>query len=377
MGIVVTGIGAVSACGIGADALWDGVAGGQSLARPVERLARDGEPAPEAFEVQGFDPGAILGAKGLRLLDRSTLLTLVATRLALQDAGLLDLMPGWESTRPPGLVVGTSFGSIASIASYIGERIAKGPAALNPSLFPNTVINSPASQAAIRFGFTTLCTTLTTGWASGAAAIGYAADALRRGRVDIVLAGGVDELTADSLAVYRDMGLAPGFGMGEGACLLVLERESEALRRGARPLARLAGRGSGFGKAGDMRGLGRAVAEAFAMAAMPQAASNVPASSPLAPRVDLLVSGACGLAEFDAAEAAVLAGACRSACILKPKVVLGEADGAGGALGAAIAAMAIARRQAPGYDSEVRSALVSAPSYTGHAAALVFERFDA
>lgn len=383
MDVVVTGIGSVSACGIGAAALWDGILAGKPLAAEVPRLARDGEAPPLACEVPGFDPAAMLGPRGLRLLDRATLLTLVATHLALEDAGLLPHAPAWSGMRAPGLVVGTSFGSVASISSYIGERLARGPTALNPSLFPNTVVNSPASQAAIRFGFTTLCTTLSTGWASGAEAIGYAADALRRGRAERILAGGVEELTAENLAVYRDLGLLPGLTLAEGACLLVLERADAAAKRGARPLARLTGRGTGFAPLAH-GGLPGAIAEALAPRMRRQPLGpEAPATSrhpeggnPGARHPEL------GLPEAGMALDLLVAGHPKSAILpgvysrhaLFPGAILGEADGAGGALGAAIAVMALARGQVPGYNSEVGSALVTASSYSGHAAALVFER---
>jgi len=338
--VVVTGLGVVSPAGVGCEA-----------------LRGPGPRAGEGPASTPFDAAAILGPKGLRLLDRATLMTMVAGHLALEQAGLLDRAPAWAGMRAPGIVLGTSFGSLASITGYVKTRLAQGAAALNPSLFPNTVINSPASQCAIRFGLRTLCTTLAAGWASGAEAISYAADALRRGRADIVLAGGVEEASADNLLVYADLGLDPPAGFGEGAALLVLERETAALERGAAPLAELAGCGSGFAGDGPLSAaLARAVAEVGL------------------PSVDLLITGGNGSPDLDDAEHEVFAGCAAPRVALKER--LGECDGAGAALAAAFGVLACSRRAASGYDTEVEAALVSAPSYTGHAAALGFKRWD-
>ncbi len=353
--IVVTGVGAVSPSGVGTAPAHASLARNPSSAQAPPAATG----ATQDKRISEFDPASILGPKGLRLLDRATLLALVAGHLALRDAGLLEQAPDWAGGRAPGLVLGTSFGSLASITGYVKTRLAHGAAALNPSLFPNTVVNSPASQAAIRFGLRALCTTIATGWASGAEAIGYACDALRRGRADIILAGGAEELAPDNLAIYQDLGIAPATGFGEGACLLVLEREDDAARRGARVLARIAGRGSGFDPDGTGRGMERAIAETFSGKDWP---------------IDLIISGANGIPALDLAEDAALATYHGPRIRLKDRI--GECDGAGGALAAAFGVRACSGGLAPGYNSEVGSALVCAPSYTGHAAALWLKRGD-
>lgn len=310
----------------------------------------------------------------MRLLDRATRLALVAAHLALEDAGIQEAHGGSEggaraapgrAGTAPGIVMGTSFGSLSSITGFIRERRANGPGGLNPSLFPNTVINSPASQVAIRFGLRTICTTVTAGWASGLAAIGYGMEALERGRADVVLVGGCEELAPENLKVYGDLGLLapdgpcrPGSGrgtvLGEGACFLVLERAEAASARGARVFAHLTGKGSGFSLDGGPGGLMRAIAQAGGLHGS-----------------DLVVRGANGVLELDQAEAAALEEFVGLG--ISPKARLGETDGAGGALAAALAVLACSGREWPGYDGPVGSAVVLAPSYSGHAAALRVE----
>jgi 3-oxoacyl-[acyl-carrier-protein] synthase II len=299
-----------------------------------------------------FDTASILGAKGLRLLDRATLMTMLAAHKTLQDGGLLDHAPAWTGLRPPGLVLGTSFGSLPSISGYIRDRLEKGPAVLNPSLFPNTVVNSPASQTAIRFGLSTLCSTISAGWASGAEAIGYAADALRHGRADSVLAGGMEEFGPDNVALCRDLGLPPAVPLRDACVLLLLERADDAKARGARILAQLAGRGTGFDLSGNGRGMRMAVREA---------------SKVLDEGFQVLVAGGCGLETVDRMQQDVFETCERR---LPPPPEYGLMDGARGAYLAASAVLACA-----GYNGSVQSALAAAPSYTGHAAALAFKRY--
>jgi len=324
----------------------------------------------EPFRLNGgtFEAASVLGAKGLRLLDRATLLTMIATHKTLLYAGLLDEAPAWSGRRAPGLVLGTSFGSLSSIAGFIRDRLEKGQAALNPSVFSNTVVNSPASQTAIRFGLSTLCSTISAGWASGAEAIAYGADALRRGRADLVIAGGMEEFAGDNLAVYRDLGLEPSVPPRDTCVLLLLERESDARARGGEILAELAGRGTGFDPRGDGTGLRRAVLEACEHLAIP-GQGTADETWPF----ELLVAGECGIAAVDDAQEAVFGSF--SGPRLPPHPAHGLMDGARGAFLAAIAAFACAGELASGYNGSARSALVAAPSYTGHASALALKRY--
>ena len=383
MRIVITGTGAVSACGTGAGAIFDALVPENALAIGIREHQHGSSVGPEVQSggrsselgyPAPFDPAAILGPRGLRLLDRATRLALSGAKLALADSGLDGAT---TLARPPGIVLGTSFGSLSSIAGFIADRLASGPSGLNPSHFPNTVINSPASHAAIRFGLSTLSSTIAAGWASGAAAIGYAADLLKQGRADAILAGGVEELTEQSRALYFESGLlapagewhpASGAGtvLGEGAGLLVLEPADAAAARGGRVLAYLTGHGLGFEPSGGPGAVRRAVREAL-VRHDPAFADEEPERWPF----DAIVSGACGVRTVDEAESAAMAGF--SGPILRPKAVLGEADGAGGALAAALAALICERGELPG-GGPVRTVLVSAPSYTGHAAALILRR---
>src|SRR5947208_1258828 len=125
--------------------------------------------------------------------------------------------------------------------------------------FANTVINAPAGQAAIWHGLRGVNATVAAGAASGLLAVAHAADLIRAGRATTVLAGGVEELSFESVCGFRRAGLLcdgdrprpfdagrSGFALGEGAAVLVLEDSEAAAARGARVLGRIAGHGARF-----------------------------------------------------------------------------------------------------------------------------------
>jgi 3-oxoacyl-[acyl-carrier-protein] synthase II len=134
---------------------------------------------------------------------------------------------------------------------------------VNPSHFPNTVINSPASRVSIRFQIKGFNTTISTGFCASLDAICYASDFIRLGRAVTVLAGGVEELCEETFLGFHRLGYlsgsdgsAPiccpfdsrrnGIIFSEGAGILVLEDSAHALRRGAEILAAVRGYGNSF-----------------------------------------------------------------------------------------------------------------------------------
>jgi 3-oxoacyl-[acyl-carrier-protein] synthase II len=139
---------------------------------------------------------------------------------------------------------------------------------VNPSHFPNTVINSPASQVSIRFKIKGFNTTISTGFCASLDSVSYAADFIRLNRADVVLAGGVEELCEETFLLFHHLGYLSGLDgtepccrpfdarrngiiLSEGAAVLVLESEEHALNRGAAILARVLGYGNAFDPAAD------------------------------------------------------------------------------------------------------------------------------
>ncbi len=264
-GIAVTGIGVCSPLGTGRDAYWEALLRGESAFLPITLFDTSPFRACIAGEVRNFDPEMLLGKKGLRDLDRSTRLICCAAKLALDDA---KLAISGENTGSMGVSLGTTFGSLHSISQFDRSGLLEGPRAVNPSHFPNTVINSPASQVSIRFKIKGFNTTISTGFCAALDAVSYAADFIRIGRADAVLSGGVEELCEETFRLFHDLGYLSGCDgsqplccpfdarrngtiLSEGAAVLVLENEEHALSRGAMILARILGYGNAFDHRAD------------------------------------------------------------------------------------------------------------------------------
>src|SRR4030095_16240948 len=238
-----------------------------------------------------FSPAPFIGTKGVRHHDRTALLLACAAKLALEDAGIPGTEPRVRDDQS-GIAVGSTYGSIGSIAAFDLEALREGPSYVNPMEFPNTVLNAPASRVSILLGVTGPNATISTGETSALEALGYATDFLRLGRAGAMLAGGAFGLGED---VYRGFGgtgalsgtrggeelCAPfdrrrnGLVLGEGSCLLFLEPLPRARARGARIYGEITGYGNGFRPRGaDPIANGRRVIRA-ALAGLPRVPSCV------------------------------------------------------------------------------------------------------
>lgn len=259
--VVITGVGVIASNGIGREAFSGALFKGVSGIKPVSLFDTAPFKAKAAGEISAFAAEEFLGAKGLRTLDRSTKLAACAAKLALDDAGLAV---SEENSRLTGVAMGTTLGSLRSISDFDREAMLEGPHYVNPALFPNTVINSPASQVSIKLNIKGFNTTISTGFCAGIDSVGYALDFLRLGRVKAVLAGAVEELCLQTFLGFYKSGCLAGSGsgqlelscpfdkrrngviFGEGASLLVLEDLEYALSRQARIYAELRAFGSSF-----------------------------------------------------------------------------------------------------------------------------------
>ena len=259
-GIVITGIGVLSAIAIGKDAYWEGLFQGTSGFRTITLFDTSNFRVNIAGEIADFDPLPFLGKKGLRDLDRSTRLLSSAAKLAIDDSKI-EITE--HNTHAMGVSVGTTFGSLHSISQFDRSGLIEGPRFVNPSHFPNTVINSPASHVSIRFKIKGFNTTISTGFCASLDAVSYAADFIRLNRADVVFAGGVEELCEETFMGFHALGClsgtdgsAPiccpfdarrnGIILSEGAGVLVLEDEGHAMNRGASILATILGYGNAF-----------------------------------------------------------------------------------------------------------------------------------
>ena len=257
--VVITGIGVIVSNGIGRDRFFESIFSGYSGIKPISLFDTSPYKVKTAGESADFDPRKFLGDKGLRTLDRSTKLLCSSVRLALDDAHLEVTA---ENTSQIGVVSGNTLGSLHSVCDFDIESIKEGPRYVNPALFPNTVINSPASQASIKFNIKGFNTTISTGFCASLDAIKYATDFLKIGRAKAALVSGVEELCLETFLAFYKTGFLAGLNggpeiscpfdrrrngiiFGEGSVVLVLEDLDSALSRQAHIYAEVLGFGMG------------------------------------------------------------------------------------------------------------------------------------
>lgn len=261
--IVITGIGVLAPNGIGKEAFWKAIKEGVSGIKPVSVFDTGNLRSKLAGEIKDFNPEAILGPKGLRNLDRSTKLVLSAAKLALDDAGIGTPIAE-EETDIFGVSLGTTMGSVWSISEFDKEGLREGPRAVNPALFPNTVINSPASHVSISYNIQGFNSTISTGFCSSLDAIYYAMNMINSYEYKVVLTGGVEELCEQTYKGFHKIGHLAGSRpgkeeincpfdkrrngilFGEGACIVVLEELRRAKARKAHIYAEVLGYGTAF-----------------------------------------------------------------------------------------------------------------------------------
>src|SRR5437868_4837205 len=257
--VVVTGLGAVTRLGAGAPSTGRSAVAGESGIDFIRSFDASEFPVRIAAEVKDFDPSQVASSKDARRLDRNVLLSLGAGREAVADA----LLDGAYSPDRVGILFGTAIGGIMGIVEQVDVLRERGPGRVAPTFLPNVLVDTASGQLAIALGFRGPNYAPVSACATGSTAIGEAAEVIRRGDADAVLAGGGEAcITPVILAGFCAMrGLAAeeefpprasrpfdatraGFVMGEGACVLVLEELEAARARGAHVYAEVLGYGA-------------------------------------------------------------------------------------------------------------------------------------
>lgn len=354
---VITAAGVISPLGDTPEALHQALCAGDSGLTPLEEIEGEGLARTSAFQVRGFDAASYLGDANLRPLDRTARLAGAAAARALAAGG-------WDSEEiargEVGLVLGTMFGSVRTIAEFDRRAMTAGPIYAKPMDFANSVINAAAGQTAILHKLDGVNATLTGGPAAGASALAYAADMIRSGRATAVLAGGADELCFESLIGLERAGLVSGGDAeprpfdaqrrgcvpGEGAALVMLEDAATARRRGAPVLARVLGHGNAFDPSRG-RDPERAAATAARAIHLALADAGLDAAA-----VGAVSAGASGSVAGDACAARALGrvfdGGAASLPVTAVKSMLGETLGASGGFQTVALVEALRRGRLPG-----------------------------
>ncbi|WP_328382006.1 beta-ketoacyl-[acyl-carrier-protein] synthase family protein [Streptomyces sp. NBC_00400] len=256
----VTGLGLVTAAGVGAKATWHAVTqetvpGGVTHQEELADL-----PCDFMYTIAGLDTTELLGVATQRLMDRFAQLAVIAAREAVLDAGLDP--ESWDSSRVA-VVIGSAHGGLPFYDQQHVAMAGRGARRVSPKLAPLTVVNSAASSVCMDIGAHGPSLGVATACSSGTVALGTAHQLLRAGVCDIALAGGAESVLSrlliasacqmKAVSTRRDdpaTACRPfdagrdGFVVGEGAGLLVLERPEHARARHAPVRAHIRGYGA-------------------------------------------------------------------------------------------------------------------------------------
>lgn len=256
--VVITGLGAVSCLGSTVEQLWEGWMAGKSGIRRITQFDASQYPCQLAGEIPDFNPENYLERKEARRYPRSAQIALGAATQAVKDAGLPDRMPDGERC---GVVFGTAMGGIDRTDEGIQVLRSQGVGRLNPFIVPGSIPNLSAFLISYQFQCLGANSTITTACAAGTQSIGEAAEIIRRGTVDLVIAGGTEALIRDfAIGGFCAMRALPcnynehpeaasrpfdakreGFLFSEGSAAIILESLEHALERNARIYAEVAG----------------------------------------------------------------------------------------------------------------------------------------
>jgi 3-oxoacyl-[acyl-carrier-protein] synthase II len=257
---VITGLGLVTPLGNDVPTTWDGLVAGRSGVGPITHFDASDYSARIAAEVKGFDPAALFGHRDARRMDRFTQFAVAAAGQALDDSGLSLTA---SNAHRVGAIIGSGIGGIISVLEQAEVLRTRGPRRVSPFLIPMMLPDTAPGQVAITYGLKGPNFAVISACATGANAIGEAAEVIRRGAADAMLAGGAEagivplafagftvmqavstrndepERASRPFDATRD-----GFVMGEGGGVVVLESEAHARARGARIYAEIVGYGA-------------------------------------------------------------------------------------------------------------------------------------
>ncbi|HCI86777.1 MAG TPA: beta-ketoacyl-[acyl-carrier-protein] synthase II [Dehalococcoidia bacterium] len=258
--VVVTGIGLVTPVGEDKKSTWDSLLKGKSGIDYISLFDAEGFESRIAAEVDGFDGAALLGRKEARRLDRFSQFACVAALEALEDAGI-DMAN--EDADKVGVLIGSGVGGIMTITDQHKVLLNRGPKRVSPFLVPMMLGDLASGQVSMLIGAKGPNFSTVSACATGTDSIGEALEMIRRGRADVVIAGGTEAAVCEigvagfnacmALSTRNDAPQAAsrpfdsgrdGFVLGEGCGVVVLESVKHAEARGAEVLAELAGYGA-------------------------------------------------------------------------------------------------------------------------------------
>jgi 3-oxoacyl-[acyl-carrier-protein] synthase II len=260
--VVVTGMGAITPLGNNAAAFWRRLVAGESGVATITAWDPSRVMSKIAGEVKDFDPSNVLDRKEIRRNDRYTQFALVASREAMDQAGLPERLEG-ELAERTGTIIGSGLGGSGTLVEQITINATRGPDRLSPFFIPMAIANLASGQTAISFGAQGPSWATVSACATAGHAIGEATETIIRGDADVMIAGGSEapifEPLVGAFGAMRALSTRnddpprasrpfdegrDGFVIAEGAGVLVLEDLDHARRRGVQILAEVVGYGA-------------------------------------------------------------------------------------------------------------------------------------
>ena len=256
--VVITGMGAVSSLGFGADKLWQSIKQGKSGISRIEKVDVSDLPTQVGAEVRDFDANQFLEKKEIRRMDRFAQYAMAATQMAVEEAKINFSTVNKERI---GVIIGTGIGGIETIENQHSVLLEKGTSKISPFLIPMMLPNMAAGRVAIRYGIKGFTECTVSACASSTNAIGDAFKIIQRDAADMMIAGGAEaSITRLSLAGFCAMRAMTtnldvttasrpfdlerdGFVLGEGSGTIIIEELNHALLRGANIIAEIVGYG--------------------------------------------------------------------------------------------------------------------------------------
>jgi len=406
--VVVTGLGAVTPLGNSAPETWRAALAGESGIDWIQAFDAGDYPVRVAAEVKDFDPTDVASPKEQRKLDRNVLLALAAGKEAVENAGL----NGFDPSRV-GIAFGSAIGGIAGIMRQ-GEILReRGYERVSPSFIPSVLVDAASGQLAISLGIKGPNYAPVSACATGSHAVGEAAELIKRGDADAMLAGGTEAaIQPIILAGFVAMrGLAAedekpsrasrpfdatraGFVMGEGACVLVLEELEAARARGATLYAEVLS----YGTSNDAHHMAQPEPEAIGVGEMMRAAIDRAGVEP--EDVGYINAHGTSTPLGDAAETKAIKDVfgehAYELAVSSTKSMMGHCFGAAGAIEALMCVLALHEGKLPptinyeladpdcdldyipneSREADVRIAVSNSFGFGGHNASLVLARFE-
>ncbi|BAL61408.1 beta-ketoacyl-ACP synthase II [Melissococcus plutonius] len=257
--VVVTGMGAITPIGNTVEEYWENLIKGKVGFNPITKFDSKETGITLAGEVKEFNPQEMLDRKEYKRMDLFSQYGLVAALQAWEDSGLSE-----QEIDPKrlGVIVGSGIGGMTTLQDQVRVMDKKGPKRVTPFFVPMVIANMVAGNISIRLGAKGPSQTVVTACASATNAIGEAFEAIKNGKMDMMVTGGAEAAVCEigisgfaalsALSTSTDPNRASipfdaertGFVMGEGAGMLILEELEHAQRRGAKILGEIVGYGN-------------------------------------------------------------------------------------------------------------------------------------